>query len=410
MVHFFGGGGVCVVRSAEYSIRGYLYQFLRYLRDILEAGDATSITIEGAIEDIDIRTCDVTIAVQCKYHEQAEKYTLGKIYKPVLLMLEHFSNNTSQEPEVRYHLFCHFPGMTGAKKLSRSELDTVLSTTSTDLKKIIGRISAAADIDVFLSRFEIEFGPAVDDLQRTVLTMFESRGFSAEDVEAVIYPAAFQRVVDIATQGTVGERTVEPLVFIQWLRNVRNVTFTRWTRELLTRGKIFQRLRKDLKESLAQNHRRRFFVINPAQIANFDDEIVKFVRRFVERYSFKYLHDHPPLFAFVGDYDVGALQVRLHDIGLRCATGIIGNGELRLSELIRTPMIQRQPKVNMEFRLRLVKRASLGDITTAYRPDDLFLVNVMDDSWAHPDINVHNFEIERLSDLEYVLQLRSDYG
>jgi hypothetical protein len=43
-----------VARTAEYSIKGYLYQFLRYLSEILAAGDDTKITIEGAIEDIDV--------------------------------------------------------------------------------------------------------------------------------------------------------------------------------------------------------------------------------------------------------------------------------------------------------------------------------------------------------------------
>jgi len=44
------------------------------------------------------------------------------------------------------------------------------------------------------------------------------------------------------------------------------------------------------------------------------------------------------------------------------------------------------------------------------RPDELFLVNVIDDAWIHADVNVHRFEIERLSDLEYALQLRDNYA
>lgn len=62
-----------MARTAEYSIKGYVYQFLRYLSEILEATDGSTITIEGAIEDIDVTTPDLTTAVQCKYHEQAEK-------------------------------------------------------------------------------------------------------------------------------------------------------------------------------------------------------------------------------------------------------------------------------------------------------------------------------------------------
>ena len=79
-----------------------------------------------------------------------------------------------------------------------------------------------------------------------------------------------------------------------------------------------------------------------------------------------------------------------------------------MDELLRRPMIQRKPKVMLEFRLRIAVRATLGAVG-ADRPDELFLVNVEQDDWEHPDINVYRFEIDRLSDLEYALQLRREY-
>ena len=63
----------------------------------------------------------------------------------------------------------------------------------------------------------------------------------------------------------------------------------------------------------------------------------------------------------------------------------------------------------MEFSLRLAGRDQVAG-PPPKRPDELFLVNIADDEWKHDDINVHSFDIERLSDLEYVLQLRSDYA
>lgn len=107
-----------VGRTAEYSVKGYVYQFLRYLNEILDAGAGTTVTIEGAVEDIDVNEIGSTTAVQCKYHEQADKYTLGKIYKPVLLMVEHFSKMGTTSPDVHYRLFCHFPGSTGTQALA----------------------------------------------------------------------------------------------------------------------------------------------------------------------------------------------------------------------------------------------------------------------------------------------------
>lgn len=132
-----------VARTAEYSIKGYVYQFLRYLSEILAATDGSTITIEGAIEDIDVTTPDLTTAVQCKYHEQAEKFTLGKVYKPILLMLEHFSHH-SAPPKVHYRLFCYFPGSSGSQSLTRAELETVLATNSVPLKAIVARLAPGA--------------------------------------------------------------------------------------------------------------------------------------------------------------------------------------------------------------------------------------------------------------------------
>ena len=396
-----------MARTAEYSIKGYLYQFLRYLSEILVADEGSKITIEGAIEDIDVVTPTLTTAVQCKYHEQADKFTLGKIYKPILLMLEHFSNNTSLAPKVYYRLFCYFPEESGTRSLTRAELDTVLATTSEPLRVIVGRIAAGVDFEAFLKRFTIEFGQSTDALQQSVLASLKAKGFSAEDVEAIIYPSAIQRIVDLATKGAVTDRTVDPAVFLKGLHKIRQVTFTRWTRELATRAQIFQRLRKDLKPSLGQNSRGRHFVIDPVAIAHFDDDVVRFVKKFVERYSCKYLHDNPPLFTITGQYDVGALQARLHDAGLRCADGLVGGVEFRASELFRRPMRRRMP-FEIEFSLRLARRAIVTE-SGPKRPDELFLVNVADDAWAHHDVNVHRFEIERLSDLEYVLQLRDSY-
>ena len=144
-----------MARTAEYSIKGYLYQFLRYLSEILAADKGTKITIEGAIEDIDVAAPGFTTAVQCKYHEAADKFALSRIYKPILLMLEHFSHNTVATPEVHYRLFCHFPDQTGSRPLTKTELEAVLATGAQPMKKIIQRIAKGVDHDTFLARFTI---------------------------------------------------------------------------------------------------------------------------------------------------------------------------------------------------------------------------------------------------------------
>lgn len=396
-----------MARSAEYSIKGYLYQFLRYLSEILAAEPGTKVTIEGAIEDIDVEAPGFTTAVQCKYHESIDKFSLSKIYKPILLMLEHFSHNSSAAPEIRYRLFCHFPDQNGTRELSKDELKSVLATKAEAMQKIIKRIASGVDHDVFLTRFTIEFGETSADLQKSVLATLGTKGFSAEDVDAIIFPNAIQRIVDTATQSAITDRTVDPATFLKALRDVRRVTFTRWTRALDSRAKIAKRLREDLAPSLAHNVRRRTFVIDPTMIDKFDDTIVVFIKDFVDRYCYKYLHEYPPLFLIKGDYDVDALATRLHDAGLPVATGMVGSA-FRPNALFKKPMRRRTP-LEIEFRLGLARR-SLVTEDPPQRPDELFLVNVTDDAWAKKDATVHRFEIESLSDLEYVLKLRNVYA
>lgn len=396
-----------MARTAEYSIKGYLYQFLRYLSEILAAGPGTKITIEGAIEDVDVAAPGFTTAVQCKYHEAVDKFSLSKIYKPVLLMLQHFSHNSSATPEIRYRLFCHFPDQNGTRQLSKDELKSVLATKSEAMHKIIERIAPGVDHDVFLARFTIEFGQTSEGLQKSVLATLSAKGFSAEDVDAIIFPNAIQRIVDTATRSAITDRTVDPATFIEALRDVRRVTFTRWTRALASRAQIAKRLREDLAPSLAHNVRRRTFVINPGMIEKFDDTIVVFIKRFVERYCYKYLHEYPPLFLITGDYDVDALATRLHDAGLTAATGMVGSA-FRANALFKKPMRRKTP-LEIEFRLGLARRSVVTE-DPPQRPDELFLVNVTDDVWAKKDVAVHRFEIERLSDLEYVLKLRKEYA
>jgi hypothetical protein len=393
-----------VSRTAEHSIRGYLYQFLRCLSDILAAAPGTLISIEGVIEDVDVISPELTTAIQCKLHEQADKFTLGKIYKPVLQMLEHFGNSAPGDPEIQYRLFCHFPDKTGTMKLTLDELETIEGTASEPLQKIIARIPNSTDRAAFLAHFTIEFGPRLDDLEHEVLAALEAKGFSADDIAALVYPNAVQRIVNLATRPLQQERTVDAVAFVQTLRDLRHSTFTRWTLALRTRVQVLKKLRDDLKHSLGENSRSRFFVIGLGSSAKFDAEVAGFIQKFVERYSFKYLHDNPPLFLLTDRKKVGMIAVQLHDQGIECAIGNVGGGDFRAEWLLRKPMRGKRPVMH-EFRVRLAARDDLADLPKSL-PDELILINVDGDPWDRPGMTVHKIQAEEVSEIEYAFQLR----
>jgi hypothetical protein len=71
-------------RTADYTIQGFIYQFIVTLQKLLSISDSNSaIVVEGLIEDIDVITPTGVEATQCKYHESKDNFTLSAIYKPV---------------------------------------------------------------------------------------------------------------------------------------------------------------------------------------------------------------------------------------------------------------------------------------------------------------------------------------
>jgi hypothetical protein len=398
---------ISVSRTAEHSIRGYLYQFLRYLSEILDAAPGTQISIEGVVEDVDVMTSGLTTAIQCKLHEQADKFTLGKIYKPVLQMLEHFGNSAPGDPEIQYRLFCHFPDRAGSICLTLEDMTTIESTTSEPLKKIISRIPAATDRAAFLACFTIEFGPCLDDLEQQVLAALAAKGFAADDITAFVYPNAVQRIVNLATRPLPEDRTVDATAFVQTLKELRHVTFTRWTLALKTRGDVLKKLRDNLSAGLALNSRSRFFVFGPAGEPTFDTEIVGFIKKFVEKYSSKYLHNDPPLFLLTDEQDVKAIAAQLYDAGVKATTGEVG-GAFRAEELLR-PCLRSKNPVAHEFRLRLATRGQLAELPKLH-PDELILINVNNDPWERPGMTVHRIRTDQIAEIEYAFQLRKSYA
>jgi hypothetical protein len=87
-------------RSAVASIKGYSYQFLHTILDILNQEDSNINTIEG-IENLDIYSGDINKLCQYKYHE-LKHYTNSLVGKPIGLMYNHFLNN--MESNYNYHL------------------------------------------------------------------------------------------------------------------------------------------------------------------------------------------------------------------------------------------------------------------------------------------------------------------
>lgn len=143
-------------RVADYAIQGFLYQFNKTLLAIVESSDEAEITVEGLIEDVDVHEPLSTTAIQCKYHEGQESFTLGLLYKPILQMMNHFRLHSS-EP-VEYRIYCYCPDKDGAPlmRLTVPEIELILTSTNRSLAVLIAQIKGVVDIPAFVSRTTIE--------------------------------------------------------------------------------------------------------------------------------------------------------------------------------------------------------------------------------------------------------------
>lgn len=93
-------------RTADSTIKGFLYQFNKTILEIASADNEEVFTIEGVVEDLDVLSVNGELeAIQCKYHESNEKFTPSLIFKPLLQMAEAYDKNPTTK--ITYTIFIH---------------------------------------------------------------------------------------------------------------------------------------------------------------------------------------------------------------------------------------------------------------------------------------------------------------
>ena len=113
-------------RIADSTIKGFMYQFNLSLNEILKSTNEI-VKIEGIIEDIDRINEENITAIQCKYHEEVEKFQWSKVSKPILQMLKTYTNSDGNN--ISFVLYAFFPSeQLGEKAVSKNELNEMLNT------------------------------------------------------------------------------------------------------------------------------------------------------------------------------------------------------------------------------------------------------------------------------------------
>src|SRR5690606_39721606 len=250
-------------RTADYTIQGFIYQFIITLQTILESSNPKAeIVVEGVIEDIDVLTPIGIEAIQCKYHEGKDKCTLSAIYKPVLQMLCHFQKNPTSK--IKYRLYAHFPNETVGDKvtLTKTDIKAILGTEDKNFKKYITELTSFKDTDEFISRFEMEYGASLEDSQKAVIVALFKEGFSTEDAEEIFFPNAIHRIAELSIKHNEAERKITKNDYVATLKEKKKTAISRWTKELQSFEKLLKKRREQLPENLNKNLRERVIILD----------------------------------------------------------------------------------------------------------------------------------------------------
>ncbi|ACT92210.1 hypothetical protein [Dyadobacter fermentans] len=394
-------------RTADYTIQGFIYQFTVTLHVLLQANINDSIVIEGPIEDIDVATPAGIESTQCKYHEEKEKFTLSSIYKPVLLMMDHYFNKSSQK--TKYKLFAHFPSepVNSKRSLTKEELAKILSSQDTSYKTIIESLVHVSDKNTFLSHFEIEFGPSLGDLQKSTIVLLSKEGFSTQDVEDLFYPNALQSIANLSIKHLESERTVTKDSFIDALKAKKKTAISRWTRELSSYQNLLKRRRDQMRDLLSRNQRIRCLVLDSDFVLDFESKIVNFIEDFVKKYNNKIRLHECPIFCIVGDNAlINTIWRRLNEKNVIVERGHVA-GEFNVKHFLRKPLKEIKDG-RSEFKVRICSYANEFELVEKQEQmDDVYVIskrNIF--TWeARPDLNIELIETNEIAEIKYLFQL-----
>ena len=398
-------------RSADYTILGFLYQFNKTILEILNSNDEDTIHVEGIVEDIEVQTPTAITAIQCKYHEANSKFTKSAIYKPLLQMILHFSDN--DDSDIKYVLFAHFSEIgTPEPEIGGEVFRAAIESEDKELQKYISKIPSEVDLGKFESRFKMEFGPSYSEVVQEVGIALEANGYPKDDIETLAFPNAVNIVASLSIIHDEAQRKISKSQFLAQLSAIRSTAVSRWTMALKTRKKILDERRKQLKTFLDINARLRYFIIDPNSVENYDKEIVLFIRDYINKYHFKPTHLCTPLLCLCSSSEeVHEIEQRLYTKGILVTDGYVG-GKFEESHFYRESMQSKiaHGKTHREFVLRMLAWEDNGQVINSRKCDDLFIIgNPICEELDLIDVNVEKLDGVTFQEIKYIMGVSNVY-
>ena len=340
-------------RVADSTIKGFIYQFNKTILEIIDSTTQT-VHVEGIVEDVDIYEADNSIkAIQCKYHESANSFTLGLIYKPIILMIKTFLERSNDD--ISFILFIYVPNEEQKdQKLSIEEIDQILCTENQKLKKIIDELDLERfDKQKFVNQLIIHFGRSIEDLEDEIKTKIEELArFRNYDIEGLIYPNLIAEIQRISTIKDHDSRKVTKQEIFNYLDKQSKAVINKWTLMTKSRKILLKKLRDDFRTQMNPNSLSRCFIFQ-----GFNEEEISRIIHFINSYVGKYLKkpSHKPasfIFDIEGD-KFNELVSLLYDQEIEVNDGMVG-GIWKDNRFYKDCKIRRKPRneISADFHVR----------------------------------------------------------
>lgn len=274
-------------RSAEASIKGYNYQFLHTIKDILEnESDTDENTIEGT-EDLDILKEKGLDLIQYKYHEE-QSYQNSKVAKPISLMFKYYLENKTDE-NTNYKLFIYLkttelPDITVntiTDILKIKESRKILSSTDTELT-LEDIDNYSSEITTFITKLSWKLTQKYNELENDIISIFEtSLSLSNEEAKIVYFSNAIKIINDLAIQSDANNRKITKRNLLSKLNLCKNILYTSY----ILREKSFADLRKIVKRrktalNIKKNSSTHIVHIHNINRDNINSLIIDLVKKF----------------------------------------------------------------------------------------------------------------------------------
>lgn len=267
-------------RSAEASIKGYNYQFIHSIIDILEqSNDDSLITIEG-IEDLDIRKSDFKELYQYKYHE-FEKYRNSLVSKPIGLMFNHYlkDSNASIKYKLLIYLNEELPNLTVDVLTKILKLKTATDYVDDDL---VGDCTNMNKIEAFYKKFSWCKAQQYEKIEeRAVEILANTFSVTKEEALIVFLPNAIRDINQLGIKKKLEERTVTPQEFKNSLKRKKEINDFAYIHRIYGEKRTVADLRRRLKVlNVSKNNTDMIVYIPNLDRANLSNLVVGLIKKY----------------------------------------------------------------------------------------------------------------------------------